>query len=176
MFRGSELGRRSEVIAWLALESAPRRAQCSAYTTLPCILCFLLGCVWLRLAMLSVSFRAKRTAVSHRPFHSPRWNLLALDTICLTLPRRLHGISSAGRNCATTSRMCAAKESRGYLSARSSTRCILAANCSIASPLGITLGMRTSRSSKRSSVSNKSLRKAKEPDLVSKSTRTPGRE
>jgi len=37
----------------------------------------------------------------------------------------------------------------GYLSARSSTRCILAASCSTASPLGITLAMRKSRSSKR---------------------------
>jgi hypothetical protein len=35
--------------------------------------------------------------------------------------------------------MCAAKESRGYLSGTSSTRCILAANCSTASPLGIQL-------------------------------------
>ena len=43
--------------------------------------------LWLRLAMLSISILAKHNAVSHRPFH------LALDTICLTLLRRLHGIS-----------------------------------------------------------------------------------
>jgi hypothetical protein len=72
--------------------------------------------------------------------------------------------------------MCAAKESRVYLSARSSTRCTLAANCSTASPLGITLAMRKSRSSKRRSVSDNSLRKAKDPDLVRLSTRSPGRE
>jgi hypothetical protein len=71
--------------------------------------------------------------------HSPRWKRLALEIICLTLSRRLHRLNNAGRNCATTSRMCAAEESRGYLSARSSTRCILAANCSTASPLGMTL-------------------------------------
>ena len=35
--------------------------------------------------------RAWYRTVSHRPLHSPRWNLLALDTIWLTLPRRLHG-------------------------------------------------------------------------------------
>ena len=68
------------------------------------------------------------------------------------------------------------KESRGYLSTRSKTRCILASNCSIVSPLGITLAMRLSRISKIRSVSNKSLRKAKESDLVSKSTRSPSRE
>ena len=68
--------------------------------------------------------------------------------------------------------MCVAKESRGYLSVRSKTRCILAANCSIVSSLGITLPMRKSRSSKRRSVSNKSIRETKEPDLVSKSTRS----
>ena len=95
--------------------------------------------------------------------------------ICLTLPRRVHGQSNAGRNCATQSKMCAAKESRGYLSARSGTRCILAANCSMASPLGVTLAMRKSRSSERRSVSNNSLRKAKDPDLVRLSTRSPGR-
>ena len=96
--------------------------------------------------------------------------------ICRTLPRRVDGQSKAGRNCATQSKMCAAKESRGYLSARSSTRCIHAANCSIASPLGVTLAMRKSRSSKRRSVSNNSLRKEKDPDLVRLSTRSPERE
>jgi len=95
--------------------------------------------------------------------------------ICLTLPRRVDGQSKAGRNCATQSKMCAAKESRGYLSARSSTRCIHAANCSIASPLGVTLAMRKSRSSKRRSVSNNSLRKTKDPDHMRLSTRSPGR-
>ncbi len=63
-------------------------------------------------------------------FQSPRWKRLALEMICLTLPRRVDGHSKAGRNCATQSKTCAAKESRGYLSARSSTRCIHAANCS----------------------------------------------
>jgi hypothetical protein len=96
--------------------------------------------------------------------------------VCLILPRRVHGQSNAGRNCATQSKMCAAKESRGYLSARSSTRCLLAANCSIASPVGITLVMRKFRSSKSRSVSNKSLRNAKEPDLERLSTTSPDRE
>jgi hypothetical protein len=101
---------------------------------------------------VSISFLAKRRAVSHKPFQSPRWKRLALEMICLTLPRRVDGQSKAGRNCATQSKMCAAKESRGYLSARSSTRCIHPANCSIASPLGVTLPIRKSRSSKRRSV------------------------
>jgi hypothetical protein len=96
--------------------------------------------------------------------------------MCFTLPRRVPGHCYAGRNCATQSRMCAAKDSRGYLSARSSTRCILAANCSIASPLGITLDSRKSLSSKRRCVSKSSLRKEKDPDLVRLSTRSPGRE
>jgi hypothetical protein len=48
--------------------------------------------------------------------------------------------------------------------------------CSIASPLGVTLAMRKSRSSKRRSVSNNSLRKEKDPDLVRLSTRSPERE
>ena len=51
---------------------------------------------------------------------------------------------------------------------------IQAANCCIASPLGITLDMRKSLSSKRRSVSNKSQRKEKDPDLVRLSTRSPG--
>ena len=51
---------------------------------------------------------------------------------------------------------------------------MLAANCCIASPLGITLDMRKSLSSKRRSVSNKSQRKEKDPDLVRLSTRSPG--
>ena len=96
--------------------------------------------------------------------------------MCLTLPRREHGQSSAGRNCATQSKMCATSELCGYLSARLSTRCIHAANCPTASPLGITLDMRKSLSSKRQSVSNNSLRKEKDPDLVRLSTRSPGRE
>ena len=41
-------------------------------------------------------------------------------------------------------------------------------------PLGVTLAMRKSRSSKGRSVSNNSLRKAKDPDLVRLSTRSPG--
>ena len=97
-----------------------------------------------------------------------------METMCLTLPRRVHGQSSAGRNCATQSKMCAASELCGYLSARFSTRCILAASCSTASPLGITLDTRKSRSSKRRSVSNNSLRKERDPDLVRLSTRSPG--
>ena len=104
-------------------------------------------CVTLVASMVTLSivvsfFPCKTQEVSHRPFHSPFWKRLTLDTICLTLSRRLHDISSVGRNWATTSRMCTAKESRGYLSARSKTRCILEANCSIFSPLGITLAMR----------------------------------
>ena len=138
----SELGRRSDVIHWLVFESVPHLAQCSVYTTRVWMDVLHLVRVWLHLAMLSISFLAKCNAVSHRPFHSPRWKRLTLDTICLTLSRRLHDISSVGRNWATTSRMCTAKESRGYLSARSKTRCILEANCSIFSPLGITLAMR----------------------------------
>jgi hypothetical protein len=70
--------------------------------------------------------------------------------------------------------MCAASELCGYLSARFSTRCMHAASCSTASPLGITLAMRKSRSSKRRSVSNNSLRKERDPDLVRLSTRSPG--
>ncbi len=95
--------------------------------------------------------------------------------ICLTLPRRVDGQSKVGRNCETQSKMCGGKESRGHLSARSSTRCIHTSNCSIASPLGVTLAMRKSRSSKRRSVSNNTLRKAKDPDLVRLLTRSPGR-
>jgi hypothetical protein len=91
------------------------------------------------------------------------------------LSKANQAITSTGRNCATQSKMCSAQESRGYLSARSSTRCIHEANCSIASPLGVTLAMRKSRSSKRRSVSNNSLRKAKDPNLVRLSTRSPGR-
>ena len=53
-------------------------------------------------------------------------------------------------------------------------RCMLSANCCIASPLGITLDMRMSLSSKRRSVWNKSQRKEKDPDLVRLSTRSPG--
>jgi hypothetical protein len=96
--------------------------------------------------------------------------------ICFTLTWRVPGQSYGERNCATQSRMCAAKDTRGYLSARSSTRCILVPNYSIASPLSITLDMRKSLSSKRRSVSNKSQRKEKDPDLVRLSTRSPGRE
>ncbi len=157
----------------LVLERAPRRAQCSAYTTRAWIddvshlarLC---------LPLVSVSRRAKRRAVFHKPFPSPRWKRLSLEMICLTLPRWVHGQSNAGRNCATQSKMCAAKESRAYLSARSSTRCILAANCSIPSPLGITLVMHKSRCSKWRSVSKQSPRNAKEPDLERQSKTSPG--
>ncbi len=46
-------------------------------------------------------------------------------------------------------------------------------NYSTASPLGITLARRKSRSSKRRSLSNKSLSNAKEPDLMWLSTRSP---
>ena len=158
------------------VRSSPHREQCSTYTTRVWIDVLHSVRVWLHLAKLSVSFRAKRREVSHRPFHSPCWKRLVLDTICLTLSRRLHDISSDGRNCATTSNMFVVEESRGFLSARPKTRCILSANCSTDSSLGITLTMRKSRSSKRLSVSNKSLRKEKEPDLVTKSTRSPGRE
>ena len=160
---GSAFGRELDVTAVFALQRAPRRAQCSAYTTRACIDVSCLARLCLRLALVSVSRRAKRRhsacrahmwhsaclrhmwAVSHKHFHCTRWKRLALEMICLTLPRQMHGLSNAGRNCGTTSRMCAAKESRGYLSARSSTRCMHAANCCIASPLGVTLVMRKSR-------------------------------
>jgi hypothetical protein len=36
-------------------------------------------------------------AVSHKPFHSPHWKRLALASICRTLPRRMHSVSSARR-------------------------------------------------------------------------------
>ncbi len=52
--------------------------------------------------------------------------------ICRTLSRRVHGQCISDRNCVTESKMCTAKESRGHLSVRSSTRCILEANCSVA--------------------------------------------
>ena len=146
------------------LRKCSRRAQCSTYTTQACIDVSRLERLCFHLASVSVSRRAKRRVVSHKPFHSPRWNRLTLDTIGRTPSRRLQGVSSAGRNCATTSRMCAVKESCGYLSASSKTRCILVVNSSIDSSLGITLTMRKSRNSKRHSVSNKSLRNAKEPD------------
>ena len=94
----------------------------------------------------------------------------------LTLSRRVSGQNNAGRNCATQSRMCSAKDSRGYLSVRSSTRCILSANCSTDSPLSTTRSMRNSSRSKRLSVLNNSMRKTKEPDLVRLSTRSPERE
>jgi len=51
---------------------------------------------------------------------------------------------------------------------------MLAANCCIASPLGITPDIRMSLSSKRRSVWNKSHRKEKDPDLVRVPTRSPG--
>jgi hypothetical protein len=130
----------------------------------------------LRLALVSVSRRTKRRGGFPQALPHYMLKRLALEMICLTLPRRVHGQSNAGRNCASQSKMCSAKESRGYLSARSSTRCILAANCSIASPLGITLVMRKSRSPKRRSVSNRWLRNAKEPDFVRLSTGSPCRE
>ncbi len=82
--------------------------------------------------------------------------------IWLTLSRRVHVLINAGRNNTSQYKMCAAKESRGYLSVRSSTRCILAANCSIDSPLVSTLDRRKSWNSKRGSVSDKSLRKTTE--------------
>jgi hypothetical protein len=65
--------------------------------------------------------------------------------MCLTLPRRVHSQSSAGRNCATQSKMCEASELCGYLSTRFSTRCMHAARW-----------------------------KERDPDLLRLSTRSPG--
>ena len=100
--------------------------------------------VFLRLALVSVSHRPERRAVSHKPFQSPHWKCLALEMICLTLSRRVvHGESNVGRNWATESKMCGGKESRGYLScsARSGTRCILTVNWSTVSTFCITAAM-----------------------------------
>jgi hypothetical protein len=73
------------------------------------------------------------------------------------------GERNIGRNYTTQYRMYSTKDTRGYLSTRSSTRYILEVNYSIGSP---TLDIQKSLTSKRRSVSNKSQRKEKEPDLV----------
>jgi hypothetical protein len=174
MLTGSAFGIELDVTALLALERAPRRAQCSAYTTRAWIDVSRLARLCLRLALVSVSRRAKRSFPQTLP-------LLTLEALGVRDNLSYSTTANAWaeqrrRTCATTSRMCAAKESRGSLSARSSTRCLLAANCYTASPLGITLAMRKSRSSKRRCVLNKSLRNAKEPDCVRLSTTSPGRE
>ncbi len=177
MLVGSAVGIEVDVISWLSLDRVPFLTQFSVYTTRSRIDdVSRLARLCLRLLLVSISFRAKHRAVSHKPFQSPHWKSFTLEMICLTLSRRVHGQSNAGINYGTQSKICAGKESRGYLSSRSSIRCILATNCSTTSPVVITLDIRKSRSSKRLSVSNHLLRKSKDPDLVRLSTRSPGRE
>ncbi len=135
-----------------------------------------LACLCLCSTLLSVSRRANRRAVSHKYFQSTRWKRFVMGNDVLYSTPASVGQTKPGRNSTTQSRMCSGKDTRGYLSARSSTRCILVANCSISSPLCITLDIWKSLSSKRHSVSNKSQRKEKDPDLVRLSTRSPGRE
>jgi hypothetical protein len=115
------LGTELDVTVWLALERVPLRTQCSAYPTRSWIEDLSrLARWWLRLVEVSVSLCAKRRAILHKPFQSQLWKRLTLEMMCRTRP----------------------KESRGYLSVRSRTRCILATNYSTASPLVITLTMR----------------------------------
>jgi hypothetical protein len=85
-----------------------------------------------------------------------RWSI-AFSVIMFTLSIGVIFFQSAGRNYTTQYKMWEVKESRGHLSVRSSTSHILVANCSIVSPLGITLVMRKSRSSKRRSVYRRSV-------------------
>jgi hypothetical protein len=72
MLVGSVFGIEVDVITWLTFDRDPFRVQCSAYTTRARIddvsrvarFC-------LRLLLVSISFRAKRRTVSHKPFQSP---------------------------------------------------------------------------------------------------------
>ncbi len=84
MLVGSALGIEVDVIAWLTLDKAPFRAQCSAYTTRARIDdVSRVARFYLRLLLVSISFLAKRRAVSHKPFQSPHWKRLALEMIFL---------------------------------------------------------------------------------------------
>jgi hypothetical protein len=76
MLLGSAFGKALEVMAWLAFERAPRRAQCSEYTTRALIdVVSRLARLCLFCMLWSDSCRASRRAFSHQYFQSPRWNM-----------------------------------------------------------------------------------------------------
>jgi hypothetical protein len=104
--------------------------------------CITLGAIMLTLS-IGVSFSPCKTQgqfPTNLPFPSPRWKRLALDTICLALPRRLHGCKQRREETAQQHPECVQLKSRvGICQPRSKARCKLAANWSTASPLGMTL-------------------------------------
>ncbi len=127
MFSSKEVNVVGVNVRWsdrrFALERVPLHAQCSTYTTHTLMDdVSRLACLCLCSTLLSVSRRANRRAVSHKYFQSPLWKRVVMgNDVRYSTPASV-GQTKPRRNSTTQSRMCTGKDTRGYLSARSSTR------------------------------------------------------